>query len=82
VTLPVGVTVFPLASAESSGKVHLLTTLRWLLHRGLIPASGPLTQVGYGWEVRNAAARPGGGLGGTARSGSVLPPVGYWLAGG
>jgi hypothetical protein len=54
VTLPVGVTVFPLASAESSGKVHLLTTLRWLLHRGLIPASGPLTQVGYGWEVRNA----------------------------
>ena len=62
--------MFPLASAASSGKEHLLATLRWLVHRGLIPASDPLTQVDYGWEVRNT--------GGAARTFAVtsyrLPP--------
>lgn len=44
---------FVLSRNESSGKVHILTTLRWLVRRGLIPASDPLTQVDYGWEIRN-----------------------------
>jgi len=44
---------FVLSRNETSGRVHILTALRWLVHRGLIPASDPLTQVAYGWEVRN-----------------------------
>jgi Glycosyl hydrolase family 12 len=44
---------FVLSRNESSGTMHILTTLQWLTHHGLIPASDPLTQVDYGWEIRN-----------------------------
>lgn len=44
---------FVLSRNESSGRVHILTTLQWLTQHGLIPASDPLTRVDYGWEIRN-----------------------------
>lgn len=43
---------FQLNHDESSGQAHLLASLRWLIRRGLIPASDPLTEVDYGWEIR------------------------------
>jgi hypothetical protein len=42
---------FVLTGSESSGRVDILAFLRWLISRGLVPASDPLTQVQDGWEI-------------------------------
>jgi hypothetical protein len=42
---------FVLTGNESSGAVNILAFLRWLISRGLVPASDPLTQVQDGWEI-------------------------------
>jgi hypothetical protein len=42
---------FVLAGSESSGRVNILAFVRWLVSRGLVPASDPLTQVQDGWEI-------------------------------
>jgi hypothetical protein len=42
---------FVLTASESSGAVNILAFLRWLISRGLVPASDPLTQVQDGWEI-------------------------------
>jgi hypothetical protein len=42
---------FVLTGSESSGRVNILAFLGWLISRGLVPASDPLTQVQDGWEI-------------------------------
>jgi Glycosyl hydrolase family 12 len=42
---------FVLTGNESSGRVNILAFLHWLISRGLVPASDPLTQVQDGWEI-------------------------------
>ena len=42
---------FVLTGSETSGRVDILSFLRWLISRGLVPASDPLTQVQNGWEI-------------------------------
>jgi hypothetical protein len=42
---------FVLSGSESSGAVNILAFLHWLISRGLVPASDPLTQVQDGWEI-------------------------------
>ena len=42
---------FVLDHNEQSGTVHMLSTLRWLIKHGKIPASSTLTSAQFGWEV-------------------------------
>jgi len=54
---------FVLTGNESSGRVNILACLRWLISRGQVPASDPLTQVQDGWEIAST--------GGTAKTFSM-----------
>ncbi len=39
---------------ETSGKVHILSALRWLVHHGYLSRSVTMTQVDFGWEIASS----------------------------
>jgi hypothetical protein len=43
---------------ETSGKVHLLSALRWLVNHGLLSRSVTLRQVDFGWEIASTRGAP------------------------
>lgn len=43
---------------ETSGKVHLLSALRWLVNHGLLSRSVTLRQVDFGWEIASTHGAP------------------------
>jgi|SRR5215467_1516883 len=42
---------FVLDHNEQTGTVHILSTLRWLIRNGKIPASSTITSAQFGWEI-------------------------------
>jgi hypothetical protein len=44
--------------SEQTGVVHILPMLRWLVHRGYLPAHTGLWMIGYGWEICSTGGLP------------------------
>ena len=49
---------FVLDHNETSGRTHMLASLRWLMSHGLISRSVTLTQVDFGWEIASTGGQP------------------------
>jgi hypothetical protein len=49
---------FVLDHNETSGRTHMLASLRWLMNHGLISRSVTLTQVDFGWEIASTGGQP------------------------
>ena len=53
-----GELIFSLNRNETSGTVHILATLRWLVNHNLEPAGIRLGQVDFGWEICSTGGKP------------------------
>jgi len=53
-----GFYIFLLDHNETSGTVDLKAMLETLVSRGYIPASSPLTEIPFGWEVSDTGGKP------------------------
>jgi hypothetical protein len=49
---------FERAKQASTGHVHLLWALYWLVHKGYLSSSDILTQVNFGWEICSTSGQP------------------------
>jgi hypothetical protein len=49
---------FVLDHNETSGRTHVLASLRWLMNHGLLSRSVTLTQVNFGWEIASTGGQP------------------------
>lgn len=53
-----GFYVFLLDHNETSGTVNLKAMLQTMVSRGFIPATSPLTQIPFGWEISDTGGKP------------------------
>jgi hypothetical protein len=53
-----GFYVFPLDHNETSGTVYLKAMLQTMVSLGYIPATSPLTQIPFGWEISDTGGKP------------------------
>jgi hypothetical protein len=51
--------IFKLDHNETSGMVHILACIKWLIGHGRVPANATLTQVEFGWEIASTNGQPG-----------------------
>jgi hypothetical protein len=49
---------FVLDHNETSGRTHMLASLRWLMSHGFISRSVTLSQVDFGWEIASTGGQP------------------------
>jgi hypothetical protein len=49
---------FVLNHNETTGRTHILASIRWLIHHGYLRAGVTLAQVNFGWEIASTNGRP------------------------
>jgi hypothetical protein len=50
--------IFALNHNEARGQTDILSSIRWLMRRGYVPARATLSQVDFGWEISSTNSRP------------------------